>query len=62
MYKLSFVKPIMEFGKSYPSTDSWVSKLHRQIFNLHMCVVPGLLRRMQLSKAYAFAKFTVQEG
>jgi hypothetical protein len=31
----------MEFGKSYPSTNSWLSKLYIQISILHMSVVPG---------------------
>jgi hypothetical protein len=31
----------MEFGKSHPSTNSWLSKLYIQISILHMSVVPG---------------------
>ncbi len=41
MYKWFFDKQNMEFGKSYPSTDTWVSILHIQIWKLHMRVVPG---------------------
>ncbi len=40
-YRWFFNKPNMGFGKSYPSTDSCVSKLHLQIFKLHMHFVQG---------------------
>ncbi len=36
-----FSKPNMEFGKSHPSINSWVSKLQIQISVLQMSVVPG---------------------
>jgi hypothetical protein len=40
MYKYHFDKSNMEFGYSYPSVNSWVSRLYIQISVLQMSVVP----------------------
>jgi hypothetical protein len=40
-YKCHFGKLNMEFGKSHPSTNSWLRKLYIQISVVHMSIVPG---------------------
>jgi hypothetical protein len=41
MYKWHFDKPNTELWKTYLAAIPRICKLHIQISNIHMCVVPG---------------------
>jgi hypothetical protein len=46
----------MELLKAHLSALLGICKLHIQISSVHMCVVPGPLRRMQFSNAYTLRR------
>ncbi len=50
MYKWHFNQPDIELLKTHLSANPRICKLHTQISNVHMCVVPGLASQVAVIK------------